>query len=316
MRQQIIDEIKAHDTVIIHRHVRPDPDAYGSQCGLAELIKESYPEKKVYRVGEAEESLNFLSKLDEIPDSSYDGALVIVCDTANTDRICDKRYKLAAKWIKIDHHPNEDRYGDLMWVDTDSSSTSEMIYELYLTGKNQGWVMTKEAARLIFAGIIGDTGRFLFQSTNTKTFQYASELLSYGFSMTELYDDLYRTKLHIAKLSGFVLENFSMHENGIASMKITPDILQRYNALPSEASQLVGMLGNIEGVKAWAFFIEEADQIRVRLRSKETIVNEIAKKYNGGGHPLASGASIYKWEEADHVLADLIEASRAQLQGE
>ncbi|QFT90170.1 Bifunctional oligoribonuclease and PAP phosphatase NrnA [Bacillus sp. THAF10] len=308
MRQQIIDEIKAHETIIVHRHVRPDPDAYGSQCGLAELIKASYPEKKVYRVGEEETSLRFLSKLDEIPDSTYDDALVIVCDTANTDRICDKRYKLAKKLIKIDHHPNEDRYGDLMWVDTDSSSTSEMVYELYLIGKNQGWIMTMEAARLIFAGIIGDTGRFLFQSTNTKTFQYASELLSYGFSMTDLYDELYRTKLHIAKLSGYVLENFNLHDNGVASMKITREILQRYNALPSEASQLVGMLGNIDGIKAWVFFIEEPDQVRVRLRSKGPIVNEIAKRYNGGGHPLASGASIYHWEDAENVLEDLISA--------
>lgn len=316
MKQQIIDEIQAYETIIIHRHVRPDPDAYGSQCGLAEIIKETYPQKMVYRVGQEDPSLRFLSKLDEIPDSTYEGALVIVCDTANAERICDDRYKLASKLIKIDHHPNDDQYGDLIWVDTDSSSTSEMIYELYLAGENQGWRMTKEAARLIFAGIIGDTGRFLFKSTNTKTFHYAGELLSYGFSMTELYDELYRMKLHIAKLSGYVLENFTLHEEGVASMRITQEILQRYNALPSEASQLVGMLGNLEGIKAWVFFIEEADQVRVRLRSKGPIVNQIAKKYNGGGHPLASGASIYNWEDAELVLYDLIEACRAYKQGE
>ncbi|MBM7620573.1 phosphoesterase RecJ-like protein [Bacillus tianshenii] len=316
MKQQIIDEIKAHDTIIIHRHVRPDPDAYGSQCGLAEIIKETYPEKMVYRVGKAEESLNFLSRLDEIPDSSYEGALVIVCDTANAERICDERYKLASKLIKIDHHPNDDKYGDLVWVDTDASSTSEMIYELYLAGEHQGYRMTKESARLIFAGIVGDTGRFLFKSTNTKTFQYAGELLSYGFSMPDLYDQLYKMKLHVAKMSGYVLENFTLHEEGVASMRITKEVLQRYNALPSEASQLVGMLGNLEGIKAWVFFIEESDQIRVRLRSKGPIVNEVAKRYNGGGHPLASGASIYEWDEAEHVLSDLIETCRAQLQGE
>lgn len=52
-------------------------------------------------------------------------------------------------------------------------------------------------------------------------------------------------------------------------------------------------------------FVEEADQIRVRLRSKGPIVNEVAKKYNGGGHPLAAGASIYDWKDADLVIADL-----------
>ena len=53
------------------------------------------------------------------------------------------------------------------------------------------------------------------------------------------------------------------------------------------------------------FFIEEADQIRVRLRSKGPVVNSIAAKYNGGGHPMAAGATVYSWEEADRVLIEL-----------
>lgn len=310
MIQQILDEIGKFDTIIIHRHVRPDPDAYGSQCGLAEILKASYPKKRIYRVGKEEESLHFLTRLDSIPDSAYEDALVIVCDTANEERVCDSRYTLGKKLIKIDHHPNEDPYGDLLWVDTDASSTSEMIYELYLAGKHQGLKMTKEAARLIYAGIIGDTGRFLFRSTSTKTFQYAGELISYGFDFPALYDELYKMKLHIAKLQGYCLENFTIHEQGIASMKLTADVLNKFNATPSEASQLVGTLGGIEGIKAWVFFIEEDDQIRVRLRSKGPIVNGIARKYNGGGHPLASGASIYEWSESESVLEDLIEVAR------
>ena len=63
----------------------------------------------------------------------------------------------------------------------------------------------------------------------------------------------------------------------------------------------------MEGIKAWVFFIEEEDQIRVRLRSKGPVINGIAKKYNGGGHPLAAGASIYSWDEVDHVISDLEE---------
>lgn len=305
MKQQILDEISQNDTIIIHRHVRPDPDAYGSQCGLAEMIKATYPNKKIYVVGESEPSLEFLYKMDHITDEIYKEALVIVCDTANQARISDQRYKTGKKLIKIDHHPNDDQYGDLLWVETEASATSEMIYELYLEGKDQGFKLSGKAAELLYTGIVGDTGRFLFPSTTEKTFQYASALISKGINPTPIYDELYKTKRNVAKLSGYVLQNFTLTSSGSASMSITKDILKEFDVTPSEASQLVGILGNIEGVKAWVFFVEEENQIRVRLRAKKLVINELAKKYNGGGHPLASGASVYSWEEAKQVLHDL-----------
>ncbi|MCM3162844.1 bifunctional oligoribonuclease/PAP phosphatase NrnA [Metabacillus litoralis] len=305
MKQQILDEISQNETIIIHRHVRPDPDAYGSQCGLAEMIKATYPNKKIYVVGESEPTLEFLYKMDHISDEIYQEALVIVCDTANQARISDQRYHTGKKLIKIDHHPNDDQYGDLLWVETEASATSEMIYELYLEGKDQGFKLSEKAAELLYTGIVGDTGRFLFPSTTEKTFQYASALISKGINPTPIYDELYKTKRNVAKLSGYVLQNFTLTSSGSASMSITKDILKEFDVTPSEASQLVGILGNIEGVKAWVFFVEEENQIRVRLRAKKLVINELAKKYNGGGHPLASGASVYSWEEAKQVLHDL-----------
>src|SRR5699024_730158 len=131
-KQQILDAIKENDTIIIHRHVRPDADALGSQCGLREIIQTTYPAKTVYVVGEEDPALTFLAKMDQINDKQFDDALVIVCDTANTGRISDERYQTGKQLIKIDHHPNVDPYGDIMWVDTTASSTSEMIYELFL----------------------------------------------------------------------------------------------------------------------------------------------------------------------------------------
>ncbi|PMC37049.1 DHH family phosphoesterase [Bacillus sp. UMB0899] len=305
MKQQILEEIRTHDSIIIHRHVRPDPDAYGSQCGLAEILKASYPDKKIYVVGETEPSLEFLYKMDLVPDELYQDSLVIVCDTANQARVSDQRYHTGKKLIKIDHHPNDDQYGDLIWVDTTASATSEMIYELYLVGKETGLQISKKASELLYAGIVGDTGRFLFPSTTEKTFQYASALISAGINPTPIYDELYKTKRNVAKLSGYVLQNFSLASSGAASMKITKEMLEEYKVTPSEASQLVGILGNIEGVKAWVFFVEEEKQIRVRLRAKTLVINGLAKRYNGGGHPLASGASVYSWEEANQVVIEL-----------
>ena len=236
----------------------------------------------------------------------YQGALVIVCDTANKERICDQRYHLGDFIIKIDHHPNDDAYGDIHWVDTAASSTSEMIYELYLAGKDEGFQLNTQGARLLYAGIVGDTGRFLYQSTTEKTFQYASELIQYPFSRAELYEHMYAITENIAKLQGVILQNFAMDEYGLAKIIIPKKLMESYQLTPQEVARLVSSVGNIKGLLAWAFFIEEEEgHIRVRLRSKGPVINGVAKKFNGGGHPLASGATIFSWDEVDLVMEEL-----------
>lgn len=305
MKEKILETILQYETIIVHRHVRPDPDAYGSQGGLVEILRESFPEKKIYAVGREEPTLQFMRRLDSIADDVYKGALVIVCDTANEARICDQRYSSGDKLIKIDHHPNEDPYGDLLWVDTDASSCSEMIYEFYLFGREKGLKMNDEAARLLFGGLVGDTGRFLYPSTTEKTFLYAGELIHYDFSRTELFDKMYELESNIIKLNGYILQNFELQENGVASVILSKELLQQFDAKPAEASLLVSTLGDVKGIKAWVFFIEENDQIRVRLRSKGPVINGVARKFNGGGHPLAAGASIYSWDEVDKVVKEL-----------
>ncbi|RIW29693.1 bifunctional oligoribonuclease/PAP phosphatase NrnA [Bacillus salacetis] len=307
MIEQIIETIKEYQTIIVHRHVRPDPDAYGSQGGLVEILRASFPDKDIYAVGKEEPTLHYLRRLDQIEDNVYKGALIIVCDTANSARICDERYKLGDKLIKIDHHPNEDPYGDLLWVDTDASSVSEMIYLFYKQGKDHGLRITDEAARLLYGGIVGDTGRFLYPSTTQRTFDVAGELIRYDFDRNELYNKMYESDPKVLKLHGYVLQNFEMFENNVGSITITKEILDRFNLVPAEASLLVSTLGNVKGIKAWVFFIEESDQIRVRFRSKGPVINTLAKKYNGGGHPLASGASIFDWEQKEAILKELIE---------
>lgn len=311
MKRQIIDKIEQYDKIVLHRHVRPDPDAYGSQIGLKKLIEINYPEKSVYAVGEHDESLSFLAHPDEIEETIYHGALVIVVDTANTERIDDGRYSKGDFLIKIDHHPNEDPYGDLLWVDTNASSVSEMIYELYAEGQvYKGWQLSDAAARMIFAGIVGDTGRFLYPSATVNTFEVAGQLIRYNFDRNQLFNGMYEKEPNLLQLQGYLYQNFEMDENGAAHIKLTKEILDKFNVTPSETSALVGSLSNIKGVRAWVILVEEKNQIRVRLRSKGPIINQLARKYHGGGHPLASGATAYSWEEADRIISDLKELCR------
>ena len=309
MKAKILDAIQQYDTIIIHRHIRPDPDAIGSQGALAEIIKESFPDKHVYTVGEEDESLKFLYQMDDIPDEKYEGALVIVCDTANQPRISDDRYDRGDMLIKIEHHPNEEQYVYVIWVDTSASAFSEMIYEFYLFGKDKGLKLNEKAASLIYAGIVGDTGRFLFSNTTEKTFQYVSELVSNGLNFTEIYNELYKRRLELVHLNGYVLQHFTF-EDGVGVMKLPKTILKQFNVTASEASLLVNAFSDVEGLKAWVFFIEEDDQIRVRFRSKGPVVNTIASRFNGGGHPLAAGATIYSWDDVDEIVQLLKEACR------
>ncbi|KOO52454.1 DHH family phosphoesterase [Viridibacillus arvi] len=308
MKRQIIDTIKQYDTIIIHRHVRPDPDAYGSQMGLQAILQATYPEKKVFTTGEHEESLSFLGEPQVVADKEFENALVIVTDTANTERVDDQRYNQGKFLIKIDHHPNDDAYGDMLWVNTNASSCSEMIYDLFTEGRKVAdWKMDSKAARFLFAGIVGDTGRFIYPSTTETTFNTVGELIKYNFDRTELFDGMYELSRELLHMQGYIFQNFVMDDNGAAYIKLTIEVLEQFSVSASDTSLLVGSLGNVKGIKAWVIFVEEADQIRVRLRSKGPIINTLAKQYNGGGHPMASGATIYKWEESEEVISKLKE---------
>src|SRR5690625_6885191 len=123
---EIFKTIESFNRIIIHRHVRPDLDAVGSQVGLAKWLKTYHPEKDIYCVGENDQTLTYLATKDEIDNELFYDALIIVCVTANHERVDDERYKLGQTVIKIDHHPLDDQCGALHWVNSAVSSTSAM----------------------------------------------------------------------------------------------------------------------------------------------------------------------------------------------
>ncbi|WP_019320054.1 DHH family phosphoesterase [Streptococcus mutans] len=299
----ILAKIKAYDTIIIHRHMKPDPDALGSQVGLKEMITSNFPQKTVKVTGYNEPSLSWLAQMDDVSDKDYEGALVIVVDTANRPRIDDQRYLNGNFLIKIDHHPDEDHYGDLSYVDTKASSASEIITDFALQNQLK---LSDQAARLLYAGILGDTGRFLYPATTSKTFIIASELLKYDFDFAVLARQMDSFPYKIAKLQAYVFENLEIDKNGAARIILSQKILKKFNLTDAETSAIVSSPGKIDTVQVWAIFVEQADgHYRVRLRSKSTVINEVAKRHAGGGHPLASGANSYSLAENEDIYQEL-----------
>lgn len=307
MFQTILSTIDRYQTIIIHRHQRPDPDALGSQLGLREILRHNFPEKNILATGLDEPSLAWMADMDLVSDHDYQGALVIVTDTANQPRIDDQRYQQGDFLIKIDHHPNHDAYGHLSYVDTQASSTSEIITEFAL---KTALTLTKEAARLLYAGIIGDTGRFLYPSTSAKTLRLAAELRAFDVDFAAIARQMDTFPYKIAKLQGYIFEHLDISENGVARITLTQDILKTYQVLEAETSAIVSSPGKIDMVQAWAIFVEQADRqsYRVRLRSKEVVINTIAQEHDGGGHPLASGANSYSLEENEQIFQKMIKA--------
>jgi phosphoesterase RecJ-like protein len=303
----IVNKIQEYGTIIIHRHLRPDPDALGSQNGLASLIRQAYPEKKVFVVGENEESLSYLGSMDSVSDEAYEGALVIVTDTANQPRVSDKRFVKGAYLIKIDHHPNEDPYGDICLVETQASSSSEIIAKIsFSTGDKLP--MNDAAARLLYAGIVGDTGRFLYPAATAVTMEIAAKLMQFDFSASDISQMMNTNSLKTANLSGFVLQSLTINDVGVASIILSQEILGKFGAVDSDTAPVVPLPGTVEGVLCWGIFVEQTNgTYRCRLRSKGPIINEVAKRHGGGGHPLASGANAKDESEINDIILELEE---------
>ncbi|MFK4948193.1 bifunctional oligoribonuclease/PAP phosphatase NrnA [Lactococcus formosensis subsp. formosensis] len=301
--KEILTKIKEYNTILIHRHKNPDPDALGSQCGLRAILRANFPEKKIYTVGYDEPTLTYLAEMDQVELESGTKYLSIICDTANTPRIDDERWMQADYVIKIDHHPNDDAYGDLRLVEPDRSSASEIITDFAL---NHDLALNKEAARLLYGGIVGDTGRFLYPATSAKTLYLASKLAEFDFDRPALGREMTSFDMKVARLQGYVYENLEISENGAGRVILSKEVLEKFNLRDAETSSIVGTPGSIRDVKSWAIFVEQADgHYRVRLRSKTVPINEIAKKHDGGGHALASGANSYSLEENEQIWQEL-----------
>ncbi|UEX90975.1 DHH family phosphoesterase [Staphylococcus ratti] len=299
-------KIKEYQTIIIHRHVRPDPDALGSQTGLQKYIQAKYPEKHVYCVGSDEPTLSLFGKMDSVDDTLYENALVIVCDTANAPRIDDHRYDKGNYLIKIDHHPPVDNYGMLNYVDTSSSSTSEIIFSMIHAAQDEQ-LINKAIASALYLGIVGDTGRFLFNNTTPHTMNAAATLLEQDIDHHDLLNKMAEKEPYLLAFQGYVLQNFQLDEDGFCKVQITNDILKTYQIPPNEASLFVNAVAEIKGLRIWVFAVDEGTEIRCRIRSKGIVINDVAQAFGGGGHPNASGVSVDSWDAFESLAQALKE---------
>lgn len=306
IKKKILDKIKQYDRIIITRHFRPDGDAIGSTKGLAKILKLSFPQKEVYVLNEdSSQYLAFLGGEDApIDDEKYADALVIVCDTATTDRISNKKYALGKELIKIDHHIDVKPYGDLSWVEEERSSLCEMIADFWLTFEDE-LKIDEEAATCIFTGMVTDSGRFKFSSVDGDTMRRAAALLDVGINTEWIYSNLNLDEFDVFKFEAYVYKKMKISKNGVAYIYVDKAMQKKFKLSNEQASNVVSYLDGIKGAIVWLAFIQNASgSIRVRLRSRFVTINALAEKYGGGGHDKASGATVHSKKEMKQMLSD------------
>lgn len=304
----IAARIKEYKTIVIARHIGPDPDAVASQIALRDAIKLRYPSKEVYAVGTPVNKFKSYGTLDKIDEEKLQDPLLIVLDCPNIIRIDDVELSKYKEVIKIDHHPFEDKMGSLEWIDTKASSTCEMITEFLITMRYKA---NKAIAENLFLGVVADSDRFLLSSA--KTLELMAILIKNSkIDISEIYPRLYLRPLNEVRFQAYITEHLNVTKNGFASLRIDKKIIEKYGVDSGTASNLVNNFNHIKEIICWALvsYDEKQKLYKVNIRSRGPIINEVASKHNGGGHAKASGARIKDSKDIDKLFKDLDDECR------
>jgi phosphoesterase RecJ-like protein len=305
MFEKILAEFKAYDTIIIHRHNKPDGDALGSQIGLKHIIKTNFPEKEVYAVGDDPGFYGFMddSVMDPVPDHYFENALSVILDCGAPALISDDRYQYAKRTVRIDHHLYTKTIADVEVIDSSYESCCGMVAHF---AKESGLRLNVTAAKSLYTGMVTDSGRFRYDSTTSRTHELASFLLEQNFDPTEIYRHLYADSYESKKLKAQFILKVQFTPNNVAYIYTTREELQQINADFFTVSRgMVNTMADMKGTDIWCNFTESENGVVCELRSSIHNINPIAVKYGGGGHAKASGATVADRATAMAMLADL-----------
>lgn len=310
MFTDILNEIKKYNRIIIHRHNKPDGDALGSQIGLKHILRDTFPEKEIYMVGDAAGHYSFMDDciMDEIADDLYEDALAIILDCGGKHLISDNRYEKAASTIRFDHHIFAEKIAEYEVVDTSYESCCGLIAQF---AKDCSLTVSVLAAKSLYTGMATDSGRFRYDATSARTFALASFLMEHGVDLNSVYNELYAEDYEGRKLRAMFTLKVNFTENNVAYIYTTAKEVEELNVDTFTISRgMVGTMADIKGVDIWVNFTETESGVLCELRSSRYNINPIAVKYGGGGHQKASGATVASKEVAMQMLADLNEMSK------
>ena len=304
MWEQVAEELRANDRFVISTHVNPEGDAIGAEVALGSFLTDLGKHVTIVNSSPTPENSRFMDPdgLIQVYPTTFDRSAledadrVVIVDVNNwghlgvfgkalresdTPRIC------------IDHHQGGD--GDFAGVvvkDTSAAAAGLMIYELirFMDGK-----ITPPIANAAYAAIITDTGTFRFSNTDARVFRAATELTQLGVEPSVIHRNVFSHTPAAVKMLGAVLNTLETTSDGkLAWIHATRKMFEEADASYEDSDGMLEIVRATHGVEFCFFFKElPSAKIKVSLRSNGKVdVYEIAKEHGGGGHRMASGASL------------------------
>ncbi len=301
MIRKIVAYAKRHDDYLVSGHVRSDGDALGSQLAFHFLLKKLGKKSHVVCDQGALPDYRFLPGSERVgagPEDLRKGyTAVFTFDSgswARLERISAALPRDRITVVNIDHHASNERFGDLNWIDPTFSSSGEMAWELV---KAAGVRPDRDIATCVYTAVVTDTGRFSFSNTTIETHLNASELLACGVRPAEIHRALYRQKTPAQlRFLAEVLGRIRLTDDGRVGWIVLSNELSRTTGYePGDTQEYIDQVKSIKGVRAAVLLREtgEPGKVKVSWRTDAGVDGiAIARKWGGGGHPRASGATV------------------------
>ena len=293
----ILEEIKKAETILVLAHENPDGDAIGSCLAMKSALKQLGKNADVI-IREFPRVFDFLPGREDVKTDSdikeYD--LVISLDCADFKRLVGNEYfEKAKQTIVIDHHGSNKMYGDINFVNPVAPACCQILIGMF---QYFGLDIDKELGTCILTGIITDTGGFRHSGITPETFEFTAELLQKGINVSNIYKRVLQTKTKANfELMKRVMDRMEFFEDGKVSFTyITNKDLDDVNALPGDHEGLVEIGREVEGVEVSIFVRQREDNenaFKISMRSNDYVnVSDVCLMFGGGGHEKAAGASI------------------------
>ncbi len=297
------DTIRSATHVVLATHVNPDGDALGSLLGLADILQGLGKEVFAYLEEPVSSMYDFLPNCsiskhdtdalqDFVKQAGAGNVVSIALDSGDAERLGHAKDILLSHspFLVIDHHQGHRPYGDELWLDSECSSTGEMVYELSLKMKAD---LSENAAFCLYVAIVTDTGSFRYDCTSARTLRIAADLLENGVHPAEVAEQVYDNyTLARLRLMELVLSTLVVYESGrIGIISLSAAMFEESGAEPQDVEGFVNFPRSLRSVEVAAFIKEMKEgSISVSLRAKGKVdVAEIAAAFNGGGHKNAAG---------------------------
>ena len=308
MYEKILNKINEFENIAIFRHAKPDGDCMFSSMALYYFLKDNF-NKKIKLGGF--DKFDLLSKNDKISDNFIQNALIFVLDTATDNRIDDFRAMAGKYIIKIDHHPGNNDFGDLNIVNPECSSTCELLADIFLSKKFKDFKYSDKVYEYLYSGIVTDTLNFRTTNVTANTLLIASKIIEKGnFKPSNIVEKIMDINLSNYYKINEIRKNLVV-EDKFGYIKLNSKQIKKLEMDSNQAKNNIDVIGNIKEFNIWAFAVENNGKWDCSIRSKrQYIINNVAAKYRGGGHPNAAAVKQLTNIEINNLFNELIKMSR------